>query len=346
MRLLQRNSDGSVSVTEDLHENIPAYAILSHTWGKEKEEVTFRDLRDPKYSKGRLIKSKEGYRKLKFCGDQAARDGLRYFWIDTCCIDRSNAVELNEAINSMFRWYRDAAKCYVYLSDVSVKDKRSSREASLAEQGWESAFRRSRWFTRGWTLQELLAPRSVEFFSSESSRLGSRRSLEGSIHEITGIPTQALQGNSLSEFSVDDRMLWAEKRSTKREEDWAYCLLGIFDIHMPLIYGEGKEHAVARLQKEVFALAGSDISMSMSTLTGELLIAPPPSVLLASCLKVPISTRFSSIVLTACCTGSDRQISTQAIVPLNPKRTRCIIFSTFLEGRFLYWPRNHPCRVR
>jgi hypothetical protein len=185
-------------------------------------------------------KSKVGYRKIRFCGKQAARDGLQYVWIDTCCIDKSNSTELSEALNSMFRWYRDAAQCYVYLSDVSARG-----------SGWKSAFRKSRWFTRGWTLQELIAPRSVEFFSGEGKRLGDKNSLDQQVREITGIPIDALQGKSLSSFSVPMRISWAKKRETKREEDKAYSLMGIFGIHMSPIYGEGEAEAFERLYSKI-----------------------------------------------------------------------------------------------
>ena len=127
-------------------------------------------------------------------------------------------------------------------------------------QSWESAFRKSRWFTRGWTLQELIAPPSVEFFSSEGKRLGDKKSLERQIHEITGMAVQALQGRALSEFSVDERLSWAEKRETKREEDKAYSLLGIFDIYMPLIYGEGMDNAFRRLREEIDKCSSIDRS--------------------------------------------------------------------------------------
>jgi hypothetical protein len=145
----------------------------------------------------------------------------------------------------MFRWYRKAAKCYVYLSDVSVRD------FDKNNQSWESDFQKSRWFTRGWTLQELIAPPSVEFFSLDGERLGDKKSLEQQLHKITGIAIQALQGLTLSQFTITERMSWAEKRKTKREEDGAYSLLGIFDIHMPLIYGEGKNKAFIRLREEI-----------------------------------------------------------------------------------------------
>ena len=171
MRLLERNSAGQLSLTKDLiGDDIPQYAILSHTWGAE--EVTFGDLIDG------TGKSKAGYDKIRFCAQQAANDGLQYFWVDTCCIDKSSSAELQEAINSMFRWYQNAAKCYVYLSDVSIRKRKASDWSS--DYTWESAFRSSRWFTRGWTLQELLAPGpdSVEFFSQEGDRLGDKRTLE------------------------------------------------------------------------------------------------------------------------------------------------------------------------
>lgn len=150
----------------------------------------------------------------------------------------------------MYRWYRDAAKCYVYLSDILtiLNGNQSSSPSALL---WEPAFSASRWFTRGWTLQELLAPASVEFFSQDGRRIGDKRSLEQQIHRITGIAIPALHGTPLSEFSVEERFKWAETRKTTREEDWAYSLLGIFDISMWLSYGEGREKAVARLKRMI-----------------------------------------------------------------------------------------------
>ncbi|TVY12599.1 Vegetative incompatibility protein HET-E-1, partial [Lachnellula arida] len=239
MRLLEYNNDGVLSLTEFFESDIPKYAILSHRWAAE--EVTFKDWLDG------TSKSKAGYGKIRFCGEQARRDGLQYFWVDTCCIDKSSSTELAEAINSMFRWYQKAAICYVYFSDVS-KRKRKANDTS-AECVWESAFRDSEWFTRGWTLQELIAPTSVEFFSKDWEQLGNKRSLEQQIYEITGIPAKALRGSSLSDFSITERMSWAEQRETTRKEDHAYSLLGIFDVYMPLIYGEGKEHAFKRLRE-------------------------------------------------------------------------------------------------
>ncbi|KAH6699926.1 hypothetical protein BKA61DRAFT_636710 [Leptodontidium sp. MPI-SDFR-AT-0119] len=219
MRLLQLDGGGNPSLTEFFEDDIPEYAILSHRW--EAEEVTFKDITDG------TNRIKAGYGKIYFCGEQARRDGLEYFWVDTCCIDKSSSAELSEAINSMFR------------CDAS------------AECTWESAFRVSKWFTRGWTLQELLASRSVEFFSREGNGLGNKRTLEQQIHEITGIPATAFREYPLSQFDVEERFSWAKSRQTTRGEDKAYSLFGIFDVHMPLLYGEGEDKAFRRLREAI-----------------------------------------------------------------------------------------------
>lgn len=243
MRLLLRSETGKFSLTDDFAGDdviLPPYAILSHTWGPDDDEVTFEDL-----EKG-TGENKDGYKKILFCGEQASKDDLKYFWIDTCCINKADHTELSEAIKSMFRWYYSAAKCYVYLSDVSMNEREEASELS-----WESDFRVSRWFTRGWTLQELLAPTSLEFFSREYEKLGDKQSLEQKIHKITGIPKLALQGASLSQFSVNERLSWKHGRHTKLEEDMAYSLVGIFGVYIPPIYGEGTGAAFKRLMDEI-----------------------------------------------------------------------------------------------
>ncbi|KAF2136137.1 uncharacterized protein K452DRAFT_354069 [Aplosporella prunicola CBS 121167] len=234
MRLLRCNSNGDLSLTMYRREDtIPHYAVLSHTWGTDAEEVTFEDLT---YGTG---KDKAGYRKIQLCAEQARQDGLQHFWVDTCCINKANKVELSQAINSMFRWYRDATRCYVYLSDVYGSDIK------------ELSFQKSRWFTRGWTLQELLAPALVEFFSQEWQKLGDKASLMQHIHEATGIPYSALRGAPLAKFSVNDRLSWNEHRQTKHEEDRAYSLLGIFGVYISPMYGEGIGRAFKRLHDEI-----------------------------------------------------------------------------------------------
>jgi hypothetical protein len=245
MRLLSLNEQGDFTWKEFRQDKIPPYAILSHTWGAE--EVSFLDLiRD----NGR---SKTGRRKIVFCGEQAARDNLQYFWVDTCCIDKQNNTELTKAINSMFCWYRNAATCYAYLSDVATSASNDAN-AETCQSAWETDFRQSRWFTRGWTLQELIAPASVIFYSSQLKQLGDKQSLAGLIYDITGIPISALHGHPIDSFSVTERRAWAANRQTTEPEDGAYCLLGIFSIFMPLIYGEGKENALKRLQREIDGL--------------------------------------------------------------------------------------------
>ena len=169
--------------------------------------------------------------------------------VNTDCIDKSNNNELSEAINSIFRWYQRAVKCYVYLLDVLQPALDADDEFN--QRPWESDFRKSRWFTRGWTLQELLAPASVEFFSKEGEKIGNKKSLERHIREITRIPVKALQGSPLSSFSITERISWQESRETTRKEDKVYSLLGIFEVHMPLIYGEGRKNAFKRLRKEI-----------------------------------------------------------------------------------------------
>jgi hypothetical protein len=241
MRLLKLNDDGSFSLDTFSGHTVPPYAILSHTWGSDNEEVTFKDIKDGSSS------NKLGYQKLSFCGNQAKADGLHYFWIDTCCIDQSNNNELTEAINSMFQWYQNAARCYVYLSDVSVR----TQDGLVPHIEWESTFRNSRWFTRGWTLQELLAPKIIEFYSRDRVRLGDKTSLEGQIQGITTITIEALRGRCLQDFTIQERFQWGEKRQTTKGEDMAYCLLGIFDVSMPLVYGEGQTNAIRRLKKEI-----------------------------------------------------------------------------------------------
>ncbi|KAH6653642.1 kinesin light chain [Truncatella angustata] len=243
MRLLQRDDTGKYSLTPDLPAgDVPPYAILSHTWGAN--EVVFGDLARPEDE----WQHKHGYEKIEFCTKQARQDGIQYFWVDTCCIDKSDSIELQTAINSMFRWYRDAKRCYVYLADVSRTVVSGPRQSTTP---WEADFRNSRWFTRGWTLQELIAPKTVDFYSKEGSWLGDKRSLELQICDVTNIPVKTLRGAPLSDFTVSEREAWAGNRQTKYEEDMAYSLLGIFDVYMPLIYGEGRENARKRLREEV-----------------------------------------------------------------------------------------------
>jgi hypothetical protein len=242
IRLLSRDANGTLVLRAFDNDCGPAYAILSHTWNRDNStEFTFDDIQ------AGSGKDKSGYGKIEFCEKRAMADGLNHFWVDTCCINKRSEAELSEAINSMFRWYHESSRCYVFLVDVIA-----SRDAcSGTVQYEETAFRQSRWFTRGWTLQELIAPNKVEFFSVNGERLGDKSSLETMISNITGVPEQVLQGHPLTNFSVAERKSWAAQRKTTREEDIVYSLLGIFGVWMPLIYGEKKEHALKRLEIEI-----------------------------------------------------------------------------------------------
>ena len=243
MRLLKYGEKEDLSIAEFNEDTKPPYAILSHRWGTEADEVTFEDV------VGNTAKNKPGYAKIRLCGEQAQRDGLQHFWVDTCCINKANKAELSLAIQSMFRWYRDAARCYAYLSDVCL----SSSEADKTSKApaWETDFRRSEWFVRGWTLQELLAPSSVDFFTRGWEKLGDRRSLGHQVHEVTGIPHLALHGAALSQFSINERLRWGEYRHTTLPEDKAYSLLGIVDVDLAPCYGEGLDGAFRRLHDEI-----------------------------------------------------------------------------------------------
>jgi hypothetical protein len=284
MRLLERNSNGGFSLTKDLVGNIPAYAILSHTWGDADQEVTFKDFVEGSE------KSKAGYQKVQFCGEQAARDGYRYFWVDTCCIDKTSSTELSEAINSMFRWYAESAVCYAYLSDVhystsqenEVRDDEIPQDNNEISNDLDEQLAKSKWFTRGWTLQELVAPKQVIFFSFDWTRLGTRHDWLDEISSLTNIHSRALTGEleQIAHCSIAQRMSWTSNRKTTRKEDMAYCLLGIFEVNMPLLYGEGAERAFMRLQEEIIKDSDDQSIFAWDTVPKTLLIgflAPHPS---------------------------------------------------------------------
>ena len=231
----------------------PKYATLSHTWGEE--EITFQDMQ------GDLQVQKKGFSKIRGICTQAKKDGFDYIWIDTCCIDKSSSAELSEAINSMYRWYEEGKVCYTYLSDVPSQNVENPRQPG-------SRFRRSRWFTRGWTLQELIAPPKLIFLSECWSKLGSKMEFIEVLSTITGIDSLVLQGKyDLSAASAARKMSWASKRITTRLEDRAYSLLGIFDVNMPLLYGEGQK-AFIRLQEEILRQRNDESLFAHQNLTG------------------------------------------------------------------------------
>jgi len=269
MRLI---NTGTLRMREFFDDNVPAYIILYHTWGDE--EITFQDwqiveaFRDRETAKGsreyapdsyaakqqkrvETIKAKAGYRKVVgFCTQASKlrhhtpRRAQEWTWVDTVCISSS---ELSEAINAMFRWYQNSKLCMAYLSDVLLASESTKHHVN---------FENSRWFTRGWTLQELVAPKDLVFYDDDWAVIGNRGAerIRGILESTTGINLNLLpqvgRPESLSGPSVGERMSCASKRKTTRAEDIAYCLLGIFDVNMPLLYGEGGPLAFVRLQEE------------------------------------------------------------------------------------------------
>ena len=258
-------------------DRIPKYAILSHRWGED--EVLFDDMRNGSAS------GKESYQKVVKCCEQARKDNIPFVWIDTCCIDKSSTAELSEAINSMFKWYEDSEVCYAYLSDVSThhpeweywrdffSQARSSLHDSDSIQEVQSAMHKSCkdgtkfeprftgtfmeefvssvWFSCGWTLQELLAPRKLQFFNRFWQDIGDKYLLLGPLHAATRIPPAVLaKVQGMDEVSIAEKMSWASGRTTTRTEDRAYSLMGIFKVSMPMLYGEGN-NAFVRLQEEI-----------------------------------------------------------------------------------------------
>jgi Heterokaryon incompatibility protein (HET) len=251
--------------------NVPKYLILSHTWGAD--EVTFQEFQKIRSIAGQTFDFEEanfpntkGWRKIHLTARQAIKNQYAYIWIDTCCIDKTSSSELSEAINSMYAWYFKSEICYAYLADVSAQWAISNRE-SLAKLGnmhdelgedddlinglFQSEFGKSRWFTRGWTLQELIAPHNVVFVASEFEHIGQKADMVVLLHLITKIDETILENQSLlKDCSSARKLSWAASRNTTRVEDRSYSLLGLLGIHMPLLYGEG-HLAFRRLQEEI-----------------------------------------------------------------------------------------------
>ncbi|KAF2441844.1 HET-domain-containing protein, partial [Karstenula rhodostoma CBS 690.94] len=224
---------------EEFFGEVPPYAILSHTW--DAYEIPFKDF----YNLHVHEENPQASQKIYDTCNQALEDELDYVWIDSCCIDKSSSAELSEAINSMYIWYSKAQTCYVYLSDY---DPHAGNSSGFIHDGFEKC----RWFTRGWTVQELLAPHHVEFYDKTWSYFGTRKELASTLSNITRVPTKVLDGSKeVEEFCVAQKMAWAARRQTTREEDTAYCLFGLFQINAPLLYGEGGVRAFERLQEEI-----------------------------------------------------------------------------------------------
>ena len=226
----------------------PPYAILSHTWGVG--EVTFQDFIHPDPT---IRSQKLGFGKIEKTCQLARNAGLKYVWVDTCCIDKSSSAEITEAINSMFLWYKYAVVCLAWLADLAPGD-------GLSQKGSISLLKDCKWFTRGWTLQELIAPKKLEIYDREWNLRGTKAELSDTMSNITNIDAAVLQDTDLlNRRPIAQRMSWVATRQTTRVEDMAYCLLGIFDVNMPMLYGEGSR-AFIRLQEEIIK-ESNDLSL-------------------------------------------------------------------------------------
>lgn len=279
-------------------DEVPDYVILSHRWSTE--EVTFADISEEPISQLQSqTGTKDGFAKIQGACELALRDGYAWIWIDSCCIDKSSSAELQETINSMWRYYADSNICYVYMADVPD-----------SEAGWAQMFARSEWFTRGWTLQELIAPVCVEFYAKNWEPMGTKFERHKQIAEITSIdPNVLVRNQAIDLFSTAERLSWAAHRKVTREEDEAYSLLGLFDVNMSLLYGEGREKAFIRLQEAVYnSTADHSIFMFRHSLRndGQPLLADSPTRFCersncASCLSrgircLPSNFRYANVV--------------------------------------------------
>ena len=235
------------------------YSILSHCWSQDPEhgEVTFQE-----FSGGTSDSAGRGWQKIQRCCTLSQSRGLEWTWVDTCCIDKSSSAEMTETINSMYAWYQVSAGCYVFMDDCTV-EQLPRQQFEIDKEGlWKNdfdhdtmqaidSFASSRWFTRGWTLQELVGPEKVLFYNSNGTLLGMQTEILDILHYATGVDQLILvHASRPQDFSIAERMSWAASRVTSRPEDVAYCLLGIFDVNMPLLYGEGNR-AFMRLQQEI-----------------------------------------------------------------------------------------------
>jgi len=220
-------------------EDIPPYVIVSHRW--REDEVTYQDFEHNTFSR------RHGYHKIKESCRIALEANYNWVWLDTCCIDKRNFTELNEAINAMYKWYQKASLCVAYLFDyVHGHDELAN----------------SSWFTRCWTLQELIAPRRVEFYDQNWKFFGSKNRLCEQIATITWIGVEVLRcrADPTTACTVAVRLSWAARRKASRVEDEAYSLLGLFALSMPTLYGSG-EKAFQMFLEEVLRRTGDVTSL-------------------------------------------------------------------------------------
>ena len=241
------------------------YAILSHRWTREEVNyVEMTGLARMKEVERNKIRQREGYQKIFRSCQLAEKDGYALLWNDTCCIDKRSSAELSEAINSMYKWYENSTVCYAYLHDVVGRHFPTETDPSKSKfNGWPE------WFSRGWTLQEMIAPDDVRFYNKDWQPIGDKKALAYTLAGITGVPERVLaDGLASNRPCVAQIMSWAANRTTSRVEDRAYSLLGLLDVNMPMLYGEGKK-AFHRLQLEIIRMS-DDQSIFAWSFSGEM----------------------------------------------------------------------------
>jgi len=282
-RLMNKGGmNNRTKVLELSDDEATSYAILSHRWtGQEVSYKEITDLANMEKDEQNEVRQRLGYRKILASCEQAKKDEFEWLWADTCCIDRRSSAELSEATtNALYRWYSNSGVCYVYLQDVRSSFPRcASKEMYPNSRGWPE------WFSRGWTLQEMIAPRDVQFFNKGWESIGNKKMLAHTLSRITGVPPHILaDGLSASNRpSVAQIMSWATNRTTTRVEDRAYSLLGLLDINMPTLYGEGRKVAFHRLQLEIIRASNDQsifawgCSADLNGRTGSVLADDPSS---------------------------------------------------------------------
>ena len=269
--------DRRAKVLEFGDDEVTEYAILSHRW--IEQEVDYNEMAKLAKMDERErseIRQRDGYRKIIQSCEQAKKDGYKWLWVDTCCIDKRSSAELSESINSMYRWYENSRICYVYLHDVHGSSFPIARDDAKypKSNGWPE------WFSRGWTLQEMIAPKDVQFFDKDWHPIGDKRTLLYILEVITRVPQDILKGGlSSNRPCVAQIMSWAANRMATRVEDRAYSLMGLLDVNMPMLYGEGKK-AFHRLQLEIIRMSNDQSIFawgcdSMHVRTGSILADDP-----------------------------------------------------------------------
>ena len=331
---------------KDIRQNV-AYAILSHRW--YEEEITFDSLNAAQLQNHQ--EQSPQLDKIRGTCAQAVADGLKWVWIDSCCINKESSQELTRSINSMFQWYQKAEVCYTYLTDVASStlggDVFARQEAKAQSKG-----KHSEWFERGWTLQELLAPHKMVFFDRDWQPIGTRAELANSISRITGIEAAYLTGaDDFRNASVATRLSWQAGRRTTEIEDIAYSLIGVLGVQLVPTYGEGRQ-AFQRLQEEILRTQPDESIFAWTASPGTLpthsrhwaadqwgLLAPSPDCFINSrniTINGPSKKRPPSGIATTA-EGVRFPMPRKDLQTVNPNWGYVFVFVPPFLGPLLYW---------